>query len=74
MNELRLPQGALVDRIESDSGFVGGSFVKIPFSDYAQKEQAKVVADTLAKFVSVHLGEIQEVKDISTNDPFNIQY
>ena len=74
MGELRLPQGALVDRIELGSGLVDRPFVKIPFSDYPQKEQVKTIADTLAKFVSMHLGELQEVKDISITDPFNIQY
>lgn len=69
----KLPQYALAEQIEySIDGITGRPQINVPFRFKPSKEEVEAVAHSLAKFMSEHTGETQEVNDISGSQ--GIQY
>ena len=65
VREGRLPKYALTDRIVYEESGIMGPSVNVPFRYTPSKEDILAVAESLARFVSEHTGDQQNVRDIS---------
>lgn len=68
----RLPKYVLTDKIQyNEKGIRSEPEVVVPFRYAPSQEDVEAIAESLAKFISEHIKEPQEVRDISSREGIN---
>lgn len=70
----RLPKYALANLVRYKEDGLFGPEVKIPFQFESSDEEVRAVAENVARFVTEHTGEAQEVKACPIGGSYGVQY